>query len=247
MSRNIRIVTASGKNLDYFSPEALNIRLNRIADDLNDPSNRFGEYSYTFTLPKTKNNMEIFEYSGAPDIVNSFKVNPIEAKLYDDDKLVIDGQLEISNIGKDYDCVFYSKLTQLIDLIKDKSLQDITSLPHITGFTYEDYIRTHIDADYKNSDEANWQFPFIFYNTVYTPYAIYSGMTDYSGRDFSTNITKQNYYYILNDTPNPTTNEFYFHQFPLAWYLKPVLEGILKDAGWNWVYYYGRLWSSNLF
>jgi len=242
MSRNLRIVTYTGKELDYVSPESLNIRLNRVADDLKDPSNRFGEYSYTFSLPMTKNNMEIFNYGGAPDVPNSFKTNPMDARLYDDDKLVIDGHIEIRTISNTYDCVFYSKLTQLIDGIKDKSLQDIKSLPHITGFTwadyltgnsFEQYIENHINADYKNSDEANWQFPFCYYNTVYTPNAVYTGTTDFGGRPFDTNIDKQNYYYVLNNTTNPTPNEFYYHQFPLAWYLKPILEGILKDAGWN--------------
>lgn len=233
MSVNIRIILLDGRELDYTSPESLNIRMNRVADDLNNPDNRFSEYSYTFSLPKTKNNVEIFEYAGVSDIKNSFKTNPIECRLYKDEKLIIDGQIELRSVNESYNCVFYSKFVQLVDAIKDKNLRDIKSLPHISGFTYEDYIRTHINADYKNCDETPYQFPFVYYNTFYTPAGVYSGITDQDGVVFRKDTNKQNYYNLLNRTTNPMPNEFYFHQFPLSFYLKPVLEAMLKDAGWT--------------
>lgn len=233
MNTNIRIITKSGKEIDYISPENLNLKLNRVVDDLINPDSRFGEYSYTFSLPMTDNNVSIFEYAGVPNITNNFKANPIECIITDDDKIIINGILELRAITTTYDVVMYSVFTQLIDSIKDKSLQDIKSLPHIHDFKYEDTIREHINADYKNSDEANWQFPFVFYNTVYTPTNVFSGTTDQNGVAFRRDNTKQNYYNILNNTDNVDPNEMYFHQFPLAWYLKPVIEGILADAGWT--------------
>ncbi len=238
MVTNIKIQTTSGRNIDYTTPESLNIKLNRIADDLQDGSARFGEYSYTFSLPKTANNSQIFGFAGTSGIKNAFNVNPIDIQLFNNDVLLLTGQLELRQVKQSsYDCVFYSKFTQIVDALKDKKMTDITC--PIIPWNYETTIENHILADYKNSDEAQWQFPLVYYSTWFCPTSVYSGLTDtivdYDGvtnHDFATKRAWQNWYYLLNRT-SQDTNEFYYHQLPMAFYLKSMMELMFEDIGWT--------------
>ena len=74
MAVNIKIITSSGKQVDYKEAKDLGIKMNRIGDDLTNPDSRYGEFSYSFSLPMTRNNIEIFGYAGTPDVKNIFKI-----------------------------------------------------------------------------------------------------------------------------------------------------------------------------
>ena len=233
---NIKIITSDGSRLDYATPESLNIKLNRKADDYQKPDTRYGEFSYSFSLPKTKNNARIFGFANANNLQGRFRVNPVSIRVFNNDALLMDGILELNSIKRDsYECVFYSKLTQLIDSLEDLDLRDITTMPIISDWDEETSIRTHINAGYDDSDETSYQFPLVFYNTYYTPYSVYAGQTDHWGYDFRIegDRPQQNYYYALNRTATGSDNEWYMHQIPLAFYLKSTLEGLLSHVGWN--------------
>ena len=233
---NIKIVTYSGKRLDYTTPESLNIKLNRVADDYRKPDTRFGEFSYTFSLPKTKNNGQIFENADTSIKQNKFRVNPINIRVFNNDAPLVDGTLELRTIQPDsYECVFFSKLTQLVDAIEDLNLEDVTVMPHIADWDEETSQRTHIDADYADSDATDYQFPLVFYNTWFTPWAAYEGLSEVFCRAFRAegDRPQQNYYYLLNRTQNGDYCERYMHEFPLCFYLKTVLEGVLRQVGWS--------------
>lgn len=235
INNNIIIETTSGERLDYTSPESLNITFNRIADDYREPDKRFGEFSYSFSLPKTKRNAKIFKYADKDKVQRKFKVNPINIVVYNNDQLLLSGILVLEGFTNDsYDCRFYSKLTQLTDSLEDLDLNMIDTMP-IIEWDEETTIANHINANYLSSDEVSYQFPLVFYNTYFTPYSVYSGETDFTGVVFRADGDRpqQNHYYILNRTATGTDNEFYHHQFPLCFYLKSALEGLLEYVGWS--------------
>lgn len=239
ITSNIKIITDDGKYIDYISENDLNIKMNRIADDLTNIESRFGEYSLSFKLPKTRNNIEVFQFAGQKDIKNAFKVNPLGIKVYNNNLLILSGQLELRTVQDElYDCVFYSKYIQLIDQLKDKNMQDIKSCPKIV-WNYESTIRSHINAGYKDSDETPYQFPFIFYNTVFCPTSVFNGLTDTivdangtTNHTFQRERDWQNWYYIINHSTIGENNA-YHHQIPLAFYLKSIMEYMLLDIGWT--------------
>jgi len=241
MATNIKIVTADGRNIDYNQAEDLSIKMNRIADDLQDIEARYGEFSTTFSLPMTRRNTQIFGYAGVPNTKNIFKINPVEIKVFNNDLLLLTGQLELQEITDEkYKCVFFSKLTQLVDDLKDKNMQDIQTCPKIE-WGYEDTIRAHINSGYTDCDETPYQFPFVFYNTFYAPTNSFTGLTDtvvdYNGTTnhiFQRERDWQNWYYIVNRAVGKTENEMYMHQVPLAFYLKSMMEYMLNDAGEGW-------------
>lgn len=239
MITNIKILTSDGREIDYNKEEDFSIKLNRVADDLQDIEARYGEFSYSFSLPRTRNNEEIFEFAGIPHVKNIFKVNPIDIKVYNNDLLILVGQLELQEIEADkYNCVFYSKLTQLIDDITDKNMQEISVCPKIE-WAYEDTIRGHIASGYTDCDETPYQFPLIFYNTFFCPTSVFTGLTDTivdvngtTNHIFQRERSWQNWYYLINRT-TLGENEMYFHQIPLAFYLKSMMEYMLEDVGWS--------------
>ena len=234
MSVNIKIQTTDGRRLDYTTPESLNIKFNRIIDDYKQPDKRYGEFSYNFNLPKTKNNNKIFGVADAHMVYNRFKINPININVFNNDELILNGLLDVMSINdSSYVCRFYSNLTLLIDEIVDLNLKNLTTMPQIENWDYENTIQAHIASDYKNSDETDYQFPLFFYNTYFTPYSVYSGQTDFEGYEFRPDGDRpqQNFYYILNRVN--TDNEWYFHQIPIAFYLKSILKNMLKQVGWS--------------
>lgn len=233
---NIRIIVDNDE-LEYESPRDLGIKLNRIVDELNSLDTRFGEFSYTFSLPKTKNNRKIL---GFPDVkgrrgifVNTQK----ECKVFNNNELLIDGILELRSVRDEvYDCALFSKFTQLVDSIEGKTLQDIQSLGIIPAFNYEQFIVDHLNQNYKDCDETSYQFPFVWYNTPFTPSSMLNTAdNDFRGNAFIPNDKIQNWYYLFSsDSASQTPfNEFFHPQFPPAIYIVKILEAILQDAGWT--------------
>jgi len=233
VTNRIRIIVYD-QELDYIKAEDLGIKFNRVVDDLNNLSNRFGDFSYNFKLPRTKNNSTIFQYADAHGRKNIFKPNrDLPCTVYNNDRLLLDGVISLESITDDaFVCTFYSKLKEFADLIEDKNLRDL-EFDEIT-FDYEDTIVNHINANYANSDDTIWQFPFIYYGTVFTPYDTYEGKQDFNGDDFDQDtFPRQQYYYAMNTVSGNSSNRYYIHQFPPVFYVVRILEQIFTDAGWT--------------
>lgn len=227
----VKIITNTGQQIDYYNVSDLNIRLNRIVEELNDLEIRFGEFSYQFRLPKTANNKKIFLHADDSLVINKFERNSFEVNVYLNSGVLFKGVLSLLSVDEEnYNCVLLSRISLLLDELGEKVMKEIKSLPDI-DFDYEVTIRQHIEANHQNSDEALYQFPLIYYSTFFAPPAVLSGQTDVWGYQFIQDRKMQNYYYILNNTNS--SNWIFFHQIPLAYYIKPVLEAILEDAGWT--------------
>lgn len=236
---NLRIKTELG-DLIYKQVSDLNLSFSRIVDDFTDISNKYGDFSYEFNLPIVKQNSLIF---GSPEVVGSknffIKNRSISCQVFNNNQLILDGLINLEGITQDtYKCKFYSKFKELIDTLSSKNssgenqtLRDL-NLPLVYNWKYESSIIAHILAGYKNSDETFYQYPLSFYSTYYTESDVYSGLTDYEGHTFDADRPRENYYYLLN-TPGVKLNHFYFHQVPPAIYIIPIVEQILKDAGWR--------------
>ncbi len=233
------------QELDYKSAEDLGISFQRIADNEADLSNKYGEFSYSFTLPITKTNSEIFLYANANGRKNIFQPNQdLPCKVYNNEQLLLDGVISlqaVTNTG--FDCVLYSKLKEFADLIENKTLQDL-QFP-VIQWDYESSIINHINADYKSSDETYWQFPLTWYGTIYTPYDTYKNKVDYRGVTFDNEVyPHQQYYYCMNTVTSNADNRFYHHQLPPAFYISSLITQIFADAGWS---VGGQLFNSNSF
>ena len=248
MISNIKIVVVNtGQQIDYEKAEDISIKMNRIADDLTDIESRYGEFSYTFSVPKTRNNVQVFEFAGVNHVKSIFKINPIDVKVFNNDLLILNGQLELEEITEDkFKCVFYSKLTQLADDLKDVKLQELTVCPQI-NWDYETTIRGHINSG--STAYREFEFPFIFYNTFYAPTSTFTGLTDTivdangtTAHAFNRERDWQNWYYYVNHAYNKTENNTWYQWFPLSFRLKAIMEYMLREIGWTMG---GSFWEDN--
>ena len=233
-SNNLKILI-NNVEADYLKAEDIGLSLNRIVDDFKDLSKRFGEFSYEFSLPVSKNNDLIFSYPLSNGRRRIFSRNQnLTCRIYNNDALLIDGVLNlISATEGTYNCVVFSKLKSFNDAIQDKTLKDL-NFGTISNFNYETYIVNHLNANYQNSDETYWQFPFIYYGTIFTPAPTYTGKTDYDGYYFDNESrAHQLYYYGFNSVDGNEDNRYYHHQFPPAFYIVSIVKQIFKDAGWR--------------
>ncbi len=226
---NIRIILANGQVLDYESETSLGIRLNRIVDDLTDVSKRFGEFSYTFKLPKTKNNTKIFEYPDAKGRTKIFRGKTFEARVYNNNDILQSGIIELVGVPEDgYSCKFYSSFTQLIDELKEKKLNELTTLPTI-DWNYELSIIEHITV---SPISEHIEFPFIFYRTPFISGATSPTFLPEVGTRQEANLS---YVYNFNEAflQFKNKNPFYEAAFPPAIYLTSVIDAIMEEAGWS--------------
>lgn len=223
-----------GEELDYKSAEDLGLSFQRIADDEIDMSKRYGEFSYSFDLPITKNNSRIFKQANAKGRKNIFNPNQdLPCQVYNNNQLLLDGVISLQGVTtKDFSCVFYSKLKEFSDLIEDKSLKDLQF--DAIEWDYEASIINHINADYKDATETYWQFPLTYYGSWFTPYDLFNGKQDFRGINFDIEAyTYQRYYYLLNSIYSGKYAHRYHHEMPPAFYITSLVNQIFEDAGWS--------------
>ena len=235
---NIDIIVNEIHHLEYMDASSLGLKLTRKVDDFNDLSKRFGDFTYTFSIPITKKNSIIFNYANAHGKINIFLNQVYDCQIYNNNKLLIVGQIELVGVNEfTFDVVVHSKLVEFIDAISGKTLNQL-QFPTMV-FDYEKTIVDWTNANYKNSDEALLQFPLVFYNTYFTPYSVYSGVTDMNRNTFvdKGDNSFQNFKYIINSImPSGgiiRQNMFFYHQFPPAIYLVRIIQQIFIDAGWT--------------
>ena len=232
-----------GAEADYKSAADLALAFQRIADDEVDMSKRYGDYSYTFELPLTKNNGRIFQNITAKGSKNIFNRNrDLPCQVFNNDSLLLDGVISLQEVTQTgYACIFYSKLKEFSDLIANKTLQEL-QFPVIT-WNYEQSIINHINSGFTSSDETYWQFPFIYYGTYFTPFDTYKNRQDFRNIYFENEVYPyEEFYYCMNDVNGNTPNHFYHHQFPPAFYIVSIINQIFKDAGWSLS---GQFWNND--
>lgn len=229
IQNNIKIELYNGELLDYESPESLGIKLNRVVDDLNNPSKRFGEFSYTFNLPKSKNNIRVFEFPDTKGRTRIFIGKSFQCRVFNGSELLLDGLIELQSFDSDsLKCLFYSKVTQLLDDLKGKKLVDMISLPTIP-WDYEQTIIDHLNGS-KASEHI--EFGLCFYRTFFMQGADPSVVVSSSGFISEANLG-YHYNYVNSFLGFTNKNPLYFTQLPPQFYLTSLMNGMLEDAGWS--------------
>lgn len=233
---DLRIVLDNGEHLDYESEKSLGIKFQRIVEDYSNPSKRFGEFSYTFNLPKTKNNTRVFEYPDAKGRRRIFVNKQFGCKVFLNNQMLLNGIIALQEFDStSFKCLFYSQFTDFLDAIKDKELTDLASLPTLDFGQYgnERFVITHLNANYKDSDETSFQFPLIYYRTFDAPATLDNV---FKNDRYTMDNPKINFNYIWNENlvrPPSRMNGLYFHQLPPATYLVSIVRAIFEDAGYT--------------
>lgn len=227
-SNNILIQLANGQHLDYTAETDLGIKLNRIVDDFIDPSKRYGEFSYTFSLPKTKNNDLVFEFPDSKGRIRVFNGKTFACDVYNNNQILLSGIIELTGTKVDsYECRFYSKLTQFTDTIKGKKMNDMTYLPTIP-WQFEKSIANHIRVAPISS---HIEFPFCFYRT---PFISGGTQVPITTTRAEINLGQVYNWWTSSSVAFNQKNPMYQPAFPPAIYLKSMMDGLFADAGWSY-------------
>jgi hypothetical protein len=231
---NLEIVLDNNSKLDYGNPQDLGLKFNRIVDDFQNPTKKLGDFSYTFSLPRTRNNSAVLSYPDAYGRIDIFVGTNYGCKVFNNKNLLLEGIIELTGMDSDsFKFNFYSQFTQLIDAIGSTNVQDLNIAELVTlagSGRYEKNVINHIEAGYANSDEAAYQFPLIFYRTFFTPGSIVD--------EGPSNANLNNIIVEINSK----RNWWYYHQFPPAFYMVRILKAIFEKAGWD----IGGTWINNV-
>ena len=212
---NIKIVTSTGDSFDYETPESLGLKFMRVVDDFKDPGKRFDDYSFEFSLPKTKNNSRLFQFADSHGKTNVFKGKRFDVKVFDDSDLLLHGLIELVGFNKDsYKCTFSSLLAQLVDELKGLKLNQLSTFSTI-NWQYEKTIVNHIRANHLTSDDSDYVHIYAYYQTPFWPILVSDDKEIFIG--------------YKNNEESP----LYYSAMPPAFFLVRILENMFEHVGWT--------------
>lgn len=111
-----------------FNPSDVRIRFNHVVSEANNLSRKGGTVSFTISFPKTVNNNITFGNIDNKDLVDTFnRGQDLNIVILSEGEVVLTGLFLIRNIGSSYNGIAISNAISWVDLIKNKTLQDITS------------------------------------------------------------------------------------------------------------------------
>lgn len=242
-----------GEPIDYLNDEDFSFRLNRSIGDFKNPTERRGEFSYSFKLPLTERNRRVLGNLQALD--QSGKFHSTQNKIcsvYTDTVLLVQGRFFIFEITEtEIECYLVSQVGSVGSLLKGKSLRDIKSLPDVDFVGFDTVIASTEDVYDANLNFNGWFldspicFPIICYGRFFVPNVwTSSNLTRYlpsvdfvptSSQSFTSIplpegreiLGLQNYYLNFRSQPH-----FSFEDFPPATFIVPILKAMFEDAGY---------------
>lgn len=160
-------ITVNGERVDLYSQDDLNLRINNVVYDPTQVLSKTGEYSFTFDLPATKRNNNIFAHANMLSRPGKFN------RLYDctvnvDGVNIFTGTLRLSDTMEDvYKCNLVSmKLNKVEDIFGDMVMSDLTWKVPFKGTTTINQVN--------NDPTTKYFFPLACYGAFQkVPYAVY--------------------------------------------------------------------------
>lgn len=144
----------NGKSVEFESQKGVSIRFNNVVQDPTKITSNQAEYSFSFNLPCTPTNNEIFDFANNLSKLNKFRTR-YDAELYADGTLIFNGSLTISSI-KD------NKYNVNLVSVKNYSLDEIfeeTTMNKIRPMKRD--ASGNIEKDENGKPlHVNWEMPF---------------------------------------------------------------------------------------
>ena len=124
----------NGKLVEVESQDDINIRFNNVLQDPSKVTSNQGEYSFSFDLPCTSINNQIFNHANVLSKANKFRTR-LKAELIADGNLIFTGSLTISSIkdGKYKVNLVSVKQNSLEDLFGETTMNQIRKMKRDTN------------------------------------------------------------------------------------------------------------------
>ena len=244
---NIVNLTFDNQSIELSELEDIGYRIQRLAFDTNKLSSSGGDFSTSFTLPKSKNNVKSLRVTDEISSINKFnRLKAYTAILYINGQQVFKGIATLKGINKNgYQIEMKGENVEWIQLLDNIKLNRLgyiqdpinpnTTIPTwLVPFKGGETINQLNDL---NNQQTDIFFPTIVYNnTPKTDYfdfssqdifGIYSGTTQTSpAKDFPNILNCQTGYFGQRQGLT-------FEDFPPAIYYSNLIKKCFAEIGWN--------------
>ena len=169
-------IYVNGNEVELYSQDDLNLRINNKLYDPSKISTSTSEYSFSFDLPKSKVNNKIFDFADVHAKKNKFGKN-YNCEVYADGILIFNGTLRLKSISDtDYKCNLVSiKQNKIEDIFGDHKMNELKWLTSFTGIDTINYVNSNLVEDYF--------FPFVSYGAFQKePEQTYGDVNVYSSK-----------------------------------------------------------------
>lgn len=203
-------IYVNGNEVELYSQDGLNLRINNKIYDPSKISTSTAEYSFSFDLPKSKVNNKIFDFADVHAKKNKFGKN-YNCEVYADGTLIFGGTLRLKSISdKDYKCNLVSiKQNKIEEIFGDHKMNE---LKWFTAFSGIDTINV-----VNQSSSTDYFFPFVSYGAFQKePENTYGDVNVYSSK------------YDLDNTLR-----IYMETFPPSPKITTLIQKLFEQFGYN--------------
>lgn len=142
-------IVVNGQELEIFSQDDLNLRINNNIFNPEKIASSTSEYSFTFSVPKSAKNKKIFDYADNLSKVNKFnkKYNCI---VYCDGVKIFEGSLRIASISQDeFKCNLISyKINNIEEIFGESKLNELEWFVPYVGVDTINNVNADMTTDY---------------------------------------------------------------------------------------------------
>ena len=127
LDRNHEVsIIVNGEEVDIYSQERLNLRINNVVFDPVTITTKTGEYSFSFELPATSKNNRIFNYANNSAKLNKFNTR-YNCEVIADGKIIFNGTLRLTETKTDnYKCNLVNiKIYNIQEIFEDMVMSDL--------------------------------------------------------------------------------------------------------------------------
>lgn len=145
----ISINVNGGDELELFSQDKLNLRINNTLLDVGEIKSKTSEYSFSFELPTSPKNCRIFGFANDLATIGKYSKS-YDTIVYADGYEIFTGTLRLSSITKDsFKCNLVSvKLNKVEDIFGDTTMNQLRWEVPFTGAASINAINQDLTSDY---------------------------------------------------------------------------------------------------
>lgn len=199
------------KQVELEDNEKLNMRINSIVFDPTKIESKDAEYSFTFNVPMTPNNIKIFDFANVLEKSNKF--NKLwKCIVYADGEEIFTGQLKIASIQKNmFKCNLVSvKINNVEDIFKESKMNEVDWKVEYDGVPTINEINANLNSEY------------------YFPLASYGAFQKLPIKTYANEFNAYSSKYVIDQT-----NQIYEDTFSPSHRLLPLVKRMFEQKGYN--------------
>ena len=204
-------IIVNGEQVDIYSQEKLNLRINNVVFNPVSISTKTGEYSFSFELPATAKNNRIFNYANNSAKLNKFNTR-YNCEVICDGVVIFNGILRLTDTQtNNYKCNLVNiKIYNVNEIFGDMMMSDLVWEVDFFGTSTINTVNERYDSGY--------YFPLVCYGAFQKdPKATYNGeISEY------TDLLTIDFY-----------NKWYWESFHPSLSLLEVVKRLFRQKGYN--------------